>query len=435
MEAGLPDVDTEYNVDGRAAHAYAADMLAYWLASPGATFYPGYTQRSIRVALKAGGHVDVPLTQAMKDAVEVYFDYVVSALNEAPAGARLLVEQRLTLDAWSPPEPMFGTGDAVIVSDDPAYIHVIDFKYGTGVVVEVQDNPQLLEYAGAAAGMFLEPGTLVPPGAIKTTIVQPRAEHADGPIRTAEYDWSDVLAFTRRLLARAKDAGDPNAPLTPGPWCRWCKAAGHCPALYEVTQRAAQVDFEVPGEAGGDKPAPKEDNSAGVSLAPRDLVPEAEFEVLPPDPERLPLAVAVAVLDKAAIVEAFLAGVRERVRREIAAGAEVPGWKIVAARPVREWADEAAVKHWAAIHGIGLWELSVQSLRSPAQVEKIAKARGLKVPEELWTKTSKSEKLVPADDKRPALPTNAQREFEALPPASGPSISQGGGKGTPSDTK
>ena len=39
----------------------------------------------------------------------------------------------------------FGTGDCIIIADRT--LHVIDFKYGQGVLVEAEHNPQMMLYA------------------------------------------------------------------------------------------------------------------------------------------------------------------------------------------------------------------------------------------------------------------------------------------------
>ena len=55
----------------------------------------------------------------------------------------MLIEQRLDLSAYAPES--FGTADCIIAGDGT--LHVIDFKYGTGVLVEAERNPQMMLYA------------------------------------------------------------------------------------------------------------------------------------------------------------------------------------------------------------------------------------------------------------------------------------------------
>ena len=46
----------------------------------------------------------------------------------------------------------FGTGDCVIVADKA--LHIIDFKYGQGVLVSAENNPQMMLYALGALKAF-----------------------------------------------------------------------------------------------------------------------------------------------------------------------------------------------------------------------------------------------------------------------------------------
>lgn len=418
MEAGLPDVDTEFNVEGRAAHSLASRLLEkrsrFESDEKVESFLSGVHRVTVR--LKEGGVATVMVTDEMRDALLLYARVVREAIAEAPAPVRLYIEQKVSLEMLGPPEPMFGTADVVIIA--PGLLHVIDLKYGTGVVVEVQDNPQLLEYA-LASELSLHPG----PGVgskFRTTIVQPRATHPDGPVRSAEYTIADLRGFGHALMESARAAQGPSAPLTPGPWCRWCKAAAFCPALAEVTRGAAQAEFmegadvsppvrtanlsypTANGDEQGTAPTP------GTSLV---VIPSAR-EIAPPDPEHLPMETVLKVLDKAALVDAFMAAVKDRVRRAIMNGESVPGWKIVAGRPVREWVEGAEEALLAA--GLEPGELFERKLRSPSQVETIVGKKTL--PADLWRKVSKSESLVRESDKRPALPSSAQKEFAALPP-------------------
>ena len=64
--------------------------------------------------------------------------------------AILLIEQRLDFSCWVPEG--FGTGDALIVADDT--LHIIDLKYGKGILVEADHNPQMMLYALGALTIF-----------------------------------------------------------------------------------------------------------------------------------------------------------------------------------------------------------------------------------------------------------------------------------------
>jgi len=400
MEAGMPEVETEYSVEGTAAHTLAANALTLaGIEGVDVARRAVWALSEIAVESKEGGIIKVVVTDEMRNAVMEYVVTVIEAYDALPDPKRLYIEQQLSLARLDPPEAMFGTSDAVILA--PQLLHIFDFKYGTGVVVEVLRNPQLMEYALGA--MYTLPrvegaGAYSPWMSVefRTTIVQPRAAHPDGVVRTASYDYPALRDFGHTLIEAARKAHTPDAPLTPGSWCRWCKAAGSCPALYKYSQEAAQNAFAV-------APYVEETTAPAATL---------------PDPEHLPMEQALLVLDKSEMIEGFIAAIRDRVQRALREGHDVPGWKLVAGRAQREWVSESAVEMWAMQPGlpIEVAELYDKSMRSPAQIEKLVGKKNL--PPELWRKVSKSEKLVREGDPRPALPTSAQRTFEALPPAS-----------------
>lgn len=135
------------------------------------------------------------------------------------SSALLLAETRSEL--FHIDRDMHGTSDAVII-EDFGTLQVIDYKYGR-MPVEVEENPQLIAYAIGIAHQheynFSE---------IICTVIQPRANHPDGPIRswstTAEnlFEWSDRF---RKGIRLAKHQ-DP--PFASGEHCIFCPAKGIC---------------------------------------------------------------------------------------------------------------------------------------------------------------------------------------------------------------
>lgn len=418
MEAGLPEIDTEYTIEGTAAHELAKRALIVerddrldGVMRRGTALLTNTTE--IKVHLKEGGVTYVPVTDEMRNAVWEYVTLVIETWEALPSPKRLYVETKVSLAQLNPPEPMFGTADAIIIGD--GVLVIADFKFGV-TPVEVPDNPQLMEYALAAMLTLPHEGkTMWADARFRTIIVQPRYPHPDGIVREWEYTYDQIRDFGHVVLDRAKRAHDPNAPLTPGPWCKWCKAAAFCPALYTHTQDATQEAFGAP------------------VLRPEQLAVTVYEPPIPavvvPDPATIPMEQVVKVLDKAELIEGFLAAVKDRVQRELREGRPVPGWKLVSGRAMREWVDPAAVERWAMQPGVPIQpeELFEKVLRSPAQVEKLVGKKNL--PPDLWRKVSKSEKLVREADPRPALPTSAQNAFAALPPAANADQTDGGGTG------
>lgn len=424
LEAGLPEVNSEYAIEGAAAHQIAARLIEkrsrFESEEKVLSFLSGVG--GARVVTTSGASTWVPMNDEMREAIALYARVVREELARDP-GAELLVERPVFLRGMNPPPGLLkadgssGTADAIIVSSEgPPRVTVLDLKFGRGIVVDVVENPQMMIYAAAALSEFF-PGDMR--ASAETIIVQPRAWHPDGPVRRSQDSAVTLAAWIERALHRAALTESLTAPLTPGPWCQFCKAAAYCPALKTATQEAAQMEFTMP-------------ETESVSVVKIDAFQqpvEAVYEPLPPDPERLPLAVAAAILQKAEIAEAFIRAVRARVKRELEAGRPVSGWKLVAGQARRYWRNEDDVEAWGRAAGLTREELFETSVRSPAGIERIIGKGNL--PTELVEKRGGAVHIVPETDPRPALPGTAQQEFSALPSGTDSYLTTDGERGSP----
>src|SRR5574343_592805 len=114
MESVCPDSSSAYADEGSQAHDFAATLLK------GGTL---------------GGIGDIE----MAEAVDFYVAHVRAR------GGDLLVEQKLPVGRITGEPGATGTADAVALHPDE--IDIIDLKYGRGVRVDADDNPQLRLYA------------------------------------------------------------------------------------------------------------------------------------------------------------------------------------------------------------------------------------------------------------------------------------------------
>lgn len=381
MARGAPDVDTVYAAEGRRAHSLAEARLR-----------DDQPQLKVLYDAEMWEHVDVYVSHVLARRA------LITEQNQGRAPAALYVEETFDLGALGADEEMYGTADAVLLGAN--HLEVIDLKYGAGVLVEVNDNAQLLYYLVGALiaygtrrlkhgrepvawlnGRSLFEAALGTFTTFRSTIVQPRAGHRDGPIRSADYTADDVRKFVTILLQKAADTARPDAPLVPGSHCRFCPAHATCPAVKKYAMELAQADF---------------------SVVPVDA---------PPAPESLSLEVAADILRQAPILEDWLAALRARVERELMAGRDVRGWKLVDKRATRKWKDEAEFVR------VGADLVYEQVVRSPAQVEKlIGKKQFALAYASLVEKKSSGTTLVPENDARPAAKVGAQHEFAALAP-------------------
>jgi hypothetical protein len=165
---------------------------------------------------------------AMTTAVQVYLDYVRSR----PAGVRR-VEYRMHRPEIHP--LFFGTLDCDIEYEfpvGPPGLEIIDYKHGAGVVVDVEDNPQLMYYANGKIAEHAWPDS----AGVRLTIVQPNTYHPDGPIRS----WDTTVGALRtwlheRLVPAMERAGEAQYKL--GEWCRFCPAKLACPAYDDLARK------------------------------------------------------------------------------------------------------------------------------------------------------------------------------------------------------
>ena len=108
----------------------------------------------------------------MEECTDAYVDFVMEQYEAAKQVCKdpvVLIEQRLDFSCYVPDG--FGTGDCLIISDDR--LHIIDFKYGMGVLVEAENNPQMKLYALGALAVY---DALYDIREVSMTIFQPRRE-------------------------------------------------------------------------------------------------------------------------------------------------------------------------------------------------------------------------------------------------------------------
>lgn len=237
---------------------------------------------------------------------------------------------------------------------------VLDWKFGDGVDVEVEENPQAMFYAAAAmrtpSVQWVFYGEEVTE--VECIIVQPTART---PIKRWLTTPDRIRAFERQLFAAVKEALGPDPSMATGDHCRWCAAKPVCPLLNGAADRALAAQINALDAAG-----------IGEMLVKADLLDQWITDLR---------ALAFQMLEK---------------------GVAVPGYKLVPKRATRQWADPEQAQ--TALEGIGLdqTELMETKLLSPAQMEKVLKKRKLSMPADLIVAISSGNTLATEDDPRPA---------------------------------
>lgn len=344
---GLPSTTSDYAAEGTAAHALAERCLREKRTPC------DYLHQTIE-----GFEVD----EDMAEAVAVYVTYV----NTLALDSELEIECRFSINSLH--KGLYGTADAVLYNEKEKALHVIDYKHGAGVAVEIENNPQLLYYALGAAMAKHNRGF----SKVKLSVVQPRCPHEDGTIRTWEFDAVELLGWASELIEAVRRTEEPNAPLALGEHCRWCPAAGICPKLQETAIETAKQDF-----------------AEGVRYDPAKL--SDTLELLP-------------------TIEAWAKAVREFAYAEAERGHCPPGWKLVPKRATRKWRDEEEATEYLRKYGMDDSDIYTSKIRTPAQIEKIlGKAKDDIA--DLVVAESSGHTLAPLSDRRQPIRADAAADF------------------------
>lgn len=223
LEAKVPDTGSVYAAEGTLAHSLAS----LWLESALELREPADIACILEDLKK-----DELYSSEMPDYVEQYGSYVLEALAEAKSRTvdpLVFVEQRVDFSRWVPGG--FGTGDCIIIAD--GVLEIIDFKYGQGVPVSADHNPQMMLYALGALHGF---GFLYDIQTVRMTVFQPRIDN----ISSWEVPADELLAWAENeLKPKAQLAGAGEGEPAPGDWCRFCKVKARCKARAEAMQSIA----------------------------------------------------------------------------------------------------------------------------------------------------------------------------------------------------
>ena len=314
--------------------------------------------------------VSVYNSDEMEEHSDAYVEFVMEQFELAKQSCTdplILIEQRLDFSCYVPQG--FGTGDCIIIGDKK--LHIIDFKYGMGVLVDAVGNLQMKLYALGALEIY---DSLYDIEEVSMTIFQPRREN----VSTWTIRVEDLKAWAEKeLKPKAKKAYNGEGEYLPGEWCTFCRAAVKCRARAEEKLKLAQSEFKLPP-----------------------LLTDSEIE------EILSKLSDLTKWANEIIAYATDAAVNH--------GKEWHGFKIVEGRSVRKYKDEDAVAEVAKANGYK--DIFRQSLITLTEMERLmGKAKFEKILGDLIYKPPGKPTLVPLSDKRPAMNvSNAKNEFNEI---------------------
>lgn len=365
LEDTFPDEGSEAAREGTLAHNFCELKLRKLFLDPGMTDKAFKTELN---RLKKDERYNPEMDRYTDD----YVDYVQKIAYSYPSQPYIAVEKRVDYGHIAPEG--FGTADCIILCGTD--LHVVDFKYGKGVVVSAEGNPQMGLYAVGALAAY---GLIYPIDKITFHIVQPRVHNFSRWETSAKELQAWAMGYVKPKAELAfKGEGD----FRQGTWCdeSFCRASGTC--RHRMEQNMAVIQQEIDPVSG----KPVNEN----------LINNDEIGRI------LPLL---------QLVTPWIKKVEKAALGKLLADEEVPGWKLVEGRSNRELTDQ--VQAYKDLIGAGykkalLYEHVPLSL---TEVEKlITKEDYEKILAPYITKPKGKPALAPESDKRPVYQKNSTPE-------------------------
>ena len=354
----FPDTQSEYAAAGTLAHSIAELKARNYFIE----HMPTRTFNARLKKLKESPHYD----KGMDAATDMYLEHLKSLALSFSSPPFVTLENRVDYSHIVPEG--FGTADCIMIGE--GRICVVDYKNGSGVSVEADNNPQMMLYGLGALHTY----SAVYGDSIRNvhlSIVQPNA----GGVK----EWGTTVAEledwgTQYVRPRANLAWEGKGDFASGDWCRFCRAKAQCSA------RAKKMLELYPLKGAEPKADPKTEGAQ--------LLTDAEIG---------------DILTRAQDLQDWVKSLQDYALSAALDGREIKGWKAVEGRGSRDWAGgtDQAFKLLAerGIDDALLWE------RKPVTVAGLEKALGKKAFEEIAgdiiCRTAGKPTLKPESDKRP----------------------------------
>ena len=328
------------------------------------------------------------------------FEYPGGELNEADIEAveediewlddekeDLNVSKEIKIDLSVIDEELFGTADIVMAAGDKSILKVYDYKHGTSKVdlgEEDNRNPQLMTYAlGAIQALAPDLVSIFGWGSVYKEvwigIMQPRHDHPEGTCRKVLVTAEELNDFANDLKVGANATRKPNAELTTGKWCKWCRGKALCPKQYADIVAVAQTDF---------KAAPALTLPEVTSLSPSDIGKVLTYEPM---------------------ITAWLKSMKTYAQHVLDKGGEVEGFKLVKKRAYRSWTNPEEAAKLLQKNGVDPYE---KKLLSPAKAEKELEDK--KLLDGLIVQPDNGNTIAPVYDRRKEVTPSSTDDFTSI---------------------
>ena len=297
--------------------------------------------------------------EEMEGCAADYTSYINDLITAARVQCKdpvVLIEQRLDYSRYV--EEGYGTGDCLVIADGT--LNVIDLKYGKGVEVEAEQNPQMMLYAIGALELFDD---LYDISTVTMTIFQPR--RANISVWTISKD--DLCQWAETMLRPAAElAFKGEGQYHSGDWCQFCKAKHECRARADEQMALMRYDFKLPP-----------------------LLTDEDVE---------------DILGRVDQLVSWAEDIKEYALQSALSGKQWPGWKLVEGRSTRHYVNETAVADAVSAAGLDPFEHKLRGIT--AMTSLLGRKRFEEMLGSLIEKPQGKPTLAPECDKRPAMNTN-----------------------------
>lgn len=323
---------------------YSASATDRWLACPAsvnaardippplteeAYATEGTEAHALAESLLRGQPLEQGVSKDVLDAAMEYVDFV-----RGIHGSRWVQWEAIEQLVAHPDFPDFGGSPdyACVYQEEGKWVlHVVDFKAGIGLAVDVEDNSQLLSYSAVLEA--ISPWTI---NLFRMTVIQPRSYNSES-VKTTEVYRESIDHHMRQV-----EAAFEQTHFQAGPHCRFCPVASRCETLISHIETAPLIEGVVPTEETMEKWLLLH----GLATTIRNVLDQIQLQLV-----------------------------------DLAKnGHELPGYKVVESRSHRHWsAPEKEVI--SALRKLGIKKSDVFSepkLLSPAQVEKLGDKKAIK---------------------------------------------------------
>ena len=375
LTENIPDTTSPYAEAGRLAHEIAELKARQHFIEPMPT---RSFNAKLKKLMKDSEHYDT----SMDGATDEYLEHLKARAMSYPIAPTVALEVRVDFSDIVPEG--FGTADCIMIGS--GCLDVVDYKNGSGVIVEADNNPQMMLYAWGALRYF-RPIFGDSIHTVHMSIVQPNA----GGVREWEttpdtlLDWAEQWAWPQ-----AKKAWDGAEEFHAGDWCRFCKAKATC-----MERAKAMFDVE-PLSATNAIPASEWETAASKFTSGGGSVQGTPPPLLTDDK-------IGDILTRAKDVAAWLKDLEDYALKATLEGHPIAGWKAVEGRGSREWIGGSDTAFDNLLErGVPRAVLYEEKPVSVAGLEKtLGKKTFAEIAEGLWHKTPGKPTLVPESDKRP----------------------------------